>query len=100
MHECCSNVFLYIYDIKMAGTCTFKILGSLAVMTVTAARIAKNAIGFIGRIITLHKRHAFLCIFKSLISHFLQDMITRQQLFFSFPELQYSLIEFNSKKIC
>lgn len=58
MHEyCCSNVFLYIYDIKMAGTCTFEILGSLAVMTVTAARIAKKAIGFISRIITLHKRH-------------------------------------------
>ena len=84
----------------MAGTCTFEILGSLAVMTVTAARIAKKAIGFISRIITLHKRHAFLCIFKCLISHFLQDMNTRQQLFFSFPELQYSLIEFNSKKNC
>ena len=28
--ECCSNVFLYTYDIKMAGTCTFKILGSLS----------------------------------------------------------------------
>ena len=84
----------------MAGTCTFKILGSLAVMTVTAARIAKKVIGFISRIITLRKRHAFLCIFKSLISHFLRDMNTRQQLLFSFPELQYSLIEFNSKKIC
>ena len=30
MHECCSNVFLYTYDIKMVGTCTFQILGSLS----------------------------------------------------------------------
>ena len=30
MHECCSNLFLYTYDIKMVGTCTFNILRSLS----------------------------------------------------------------------
>ena len=30
MHECCSNLFLYTYDIKMVFTCTFNILGSLS----------------------------------------------------------------------
>ena len=35
-----------------------------------------------------------------LISRFVEDGNTTQQLFFSFPELSYSPLEFNSRKIC
>ena len=34
---------------------------------------------------------------KCLILRFVEDMNTREQLSFSFPELQYSLLEFNSR---
>ena len=37
---------------------------------------------------------------KCLISRFVEDGNTRQQLSFSFPELWYSPLEFNSKTIC
>ena len=37
---------------------------------------------------------------KCLISLFVEDVNTREQLSFSFPELQYSLLEFNCRKIC
>ena len=36
---------------------------------------------------------------KCLITRFVENVNTRQQLYFSFPELRYSLLEFNSKKI-
>ena len=48
----------------------------------------------------------FLCrrctttTWKCLISRFVEDVKTRQRLSFSFPELWYSLLEFNSRKIC
>ena len=48
----------------------------------------------------------FLCrrctttTWKCQISRFVEDENTRQQLSFSFPELWYSLLEFNSRKIC
>ena len=35
-----------------------------------------------------------------LISHFVEDGNTTQQLSFSFPELSYSPLQFNSRKIC
>ena len=35
---------------------------------------------------------------KCLITRFVENVNTRQQLYFSFPELRYSLLEFNSKK--
>ena len=47
----------------------------------------------------------FLCrrctntTWKCLISRFVEDVNTRQRLCFSFPELWYSLLEFNSSKI-
>ena len=50
--------------------------------------------------------HQFLCRprmsakQKCLISRFVEDVNTRQRLSFSFPELWYSLLEFNSRKIC
>ena len=53
--------------------------------------------------------HAFSYIFlaslhdstwKCLISRFVVDVNTRQRLSFSFPELWYSLLEFNSSDIC
>ena len=63
----------------------------------------------IGKTTTLHVHHAF-CTFlgrycttttwKCLISRFVEGMNTRELLFFSFPELQYNLLEFNSRKIC
>ena len=37
---------------------------------------------------------------KCLISCFVENVNTRQQLSFSFPELRYSLLEFISRKIC
>ena len=48
----------------------------------------------------------FLCrrstttTWKCLISRFVENVNTRQQLYFSFPELRYSLLEFNSRKDC
>ena len=43
--------------------------------------------------------HCMTKALKSLISRFVEDMNTRQQLSFSFPELRYSSLEFNSRKI-
>ena len=46
----------------------------------------------------------FLCLhgttttWKYLISRLVEDLKTRQRLYFSFPELLYSLLEFNSEK--
>ena len=37
---------------------------------------------------------------KCLISHFVEDGNTKQQLCFPFPELWFIPLEFNSKKIC
>ena len=48
----------------------------------------------------------FLCrcctttMWNCLIARFVEDVNTRQRLSFSFPELWYSLLEFNSRKIC
>ena len=38
-------------------------------------------------------------IWKCLISRFVDKVITRQQLHFSFPELWHNLLEFKSRKI-
>ena len=43
--------------------------------------------------------HCMTTAWKCLISRFVKDRNTRQQLSFSFPELWYSPLEFNSKKI-
>ena len=45
-------------------------------------------------------RHCATTTWKYLISHFVDNVNTRQQLSLSFPELQYSLLEFNSRKNC
>ena len=44
-------------------------------------------------------RHCTTTTWKSLISRFVKEGNTRQQLYFSFPELWYSSLEFSSKKI-
>ena len=44
-------------------------------------------------------RHCTTTTWKCLISRFVEDGNTRQQLSFSFPELWYSPLEFNSRKI-
>ena len=44
--------------------------------------------------------HFFAVAGKFLISCFVENVNTRQRLSFSFPELWYSLLEFNSGKIC
>jgi len=44
--------------------------------------------------------HFMTTTWKCLISHFVEDGNTRQQLSFSFPELWYSPLEFNAKKFC
>ena len=46
---------------------------------------------------TFLSRHCMTATWKCLISHFVEDMNTRQQLSYSFPELWYSPLEFNSK---
>ena len=45
-------------------------------------------------------RHCTITTWNCLISRFVEDVNTRQRLSFSFPELWYSLLEFNSRKIC
>ena len=49
---------------------------------------------------TFLSRRCTTTTWKCLISRFVEDGNTRQQLSFSFPELWYSLLEFNSRKIC
>ena len=66
-------------------------------------RMAKKQWAQFGKTTTLHVQKAFctfLCrhcmatTWKCLISCFVEDVNTRQQLSFSFPELWYSLLEF------
>ena len=45
-------------------------------------------------------RYCTTTTWKCLILRFVEDMNTRGLLSFSFPEVQYSLLEFNSRKIC
>ena len=45
-------------------------------------------------------RHCTTTTWKYLTSRFVEDVSTRQRLSFSFPELWYSLLEFNSGKNC
>ena len=45
-------------------------------------------------------RHCTTTTWKCLISRFVENANTRQQLYFSFAELWYSLLEFNSRKNC
>ena len=44
--------------------------------------------------------HCKYTTWKCLISLFVENMNTRQQLYFSFPEFRYSLLEFNFRKNC
>ena len=48
---------------------------------------------------TFLSRRCTTSTWKCLISRFVEDRNTRKQLSFSFPELWYSPLEFNSKKI-
>ena len=45
-------------------------------------------------------RHCTTSTWNFLISHFVEDVNTRQRVSFSFPELWYSILEFNSRKNC
>ena len=45
-------------------------------------------------------RCCMITMWKSLNSRFVENVNTRRWLSFSFPELWYSLLEFNSRKIC
>ena len=45
-------------------------------------------------------RHCTTTTWKCLISRFVENANTRQQLYFSFAKLWYSLLEFNSRKNC
>ena len=45
-------------------------------------------------------RHCTTTTWKCLISRFVENANTRQQLYFSFAKLWYSLSEFNSRKNC
>ena len=45
-------------------------------------------------------RHCTTTTWKYLTSRFVEDVSTRQRLSFSFPELWYSPLEFNSRKNC
>ena len=63
-----------------------------------------NENGKNGKTTTLHMHHSFgtfLCRHcAGLISRFVGGVNTRQRLPFSFLELRYSLLEFNSRKSC
>ena len=70
-------------------------------MTTTekSTKTAKN-----GKTTTLHMHHSFCTFYcrhcAGLISRFVGGVNTRQRLPFSFLELRYSLLEFNSRKNC
>ena len=53
---------------------------------------------FITLFCTFLCRHCTTTTWKYLISRLVEDLKTRQRLYFSFPELLYSLLDFNSKK--
>ena len=45
-------------------------------------------------------RHCTTTTWKCVISRFVEDVNTRQQLYFSFPALWYSFLQFNSRENC
>ena len=62
-------------------------------------RLAKQQLcTFIKLLCTFLCRHCTTTTWKCLISRFVENANTRQQLYFSFAELWYSLLEFNSRK--
>ena len=62
-------------------------------------RLAKQQLcTFIKLFYTFLCRHCTTTTWKCLISRFVENANTRQQLYFSFAELWYSLLEFNSRK--
>ena len=62
--------------------------------------LAKQLCTCITLFCTFLSRHCTTTTWKCLISRFVEDMNTRQRLYFPFPELRYSLLEFNSRKNC
>ena len=104
-----SCFFLRIDAYIMSGSFIAWQWGAYATTTVTATRTAKSnrfrqANQQLCTCVTLFC--TFLCrrctttTWNCLISRLVEDENTRQQLSFSFPELWYSLLEFNSRKIC
>ena len=71
------------------------ILGGLSNDDDDGKENGKQPIGLIDKTITLLAHHAFFYI---SISRFVEDVNTRQRLAFSFSELCYSCLEFNSRK--
>ena len=71
-------------------------------MTTSTAKSTKAAKN--GKTTTLHMHHSFGTFLgrhcAGLISRFVGGVNTRQRLPFSFLELRYSLLEFNSRKSC
>ena len=71
-------------------------------MTTSTAKSTKAAKN--GKTTTLHMHHSFGTFLgrhcTGLISRFVGGVNTRQRLPFSFLELRYSLLEFNSRKSC
>ena len=65
----------------------------------TRFRLAKQQLcTCIKLLCTFPCRHCTTTTWKCLISRFVENANTRQQLYFSFAELWYSLLEFNSRK--
>ena len=66
-----------------------------------AIRLAKQQLySCITLFCTFLCRHCMSTTWKYLTSRFVEDVNTRQRLAFSFPELWYSLLEFNSRENC
>ena len=100
---------LSVYLRVMSGSWTVK-LGSLSQRRLRRQREQQKSDRFrlakqqlctcIKLICTFLCRHCTTTTWKCLISCFVDDVNSRQRLSFSFPELSYSLLEFNSSKIC
>ena len=94
---------------KMASWCGFRTLGSLTNddndsnenrKKRKGFRLAKQQLCFAHFFCTFLCRRCTAAMWKCLNLLFVKDGNTRQQLSFSFPELWYSPLEFNSKNIC
>ena len=61
--------------------------------------LAKQQLSRASRTCITLSRHCTTTTWKCLISRFVEEVNTRQRLSFSFPELWYRLLQFNSRKI-
>ena len=95
---------------RLVATCHVSpaVIGSFSKDDEDGSENVKKAIGLLSKTTTLHVHHGFLYIALSSLHDYNVKVPNftfcrgheRRRLYFSFLELWYSLLEFNSRKIC